>query len=138
MAYAGNMMSQDVYALTIWALLWATIVAPFVFRAVLERYGKTHLEPLTEEEENALEHDVASQKVLEGMTDMFATKNRRAQNAGRTLSGASIASRTLSGQSMPGFTEGSRVRSKATQTGDGEEVTDAAPDEKPSEGSEHM
>lgn len=138
MAYAGNMMSQDVYALTIWALLWATIVAPFVFRAVLERYGKTHLKPLTEEEENALEHDVASQKVLEGMTDMFATKNRRAQNAGRTLSGASIASRTLSGQSMPGFAEGSRVRSKATQTGDGEEATDAAPDEKASEGSEHM
>merc|ERR1712127_158504 len=38
MAAAGNMIDEDTFSLCIWALLYATIFAPFVFRFVLNRY----------------------------------------------------------------------------------------------------
>jgi len=38
MAAAGNMMDEMTYSVCIWALLYATIFAPFIFRAVLSRY----------------------------------------------------------------------------------------------------
>jgi len=38
MAAASNMMKPAVFSIVIWALLWATIFAPFIFRAVLARY----------------------------------------------------------------------------------------------------
>lgn len=38
MAVASNMMEPECFSIVIWSLLWATIVAPFVFRIVLQRY----------------------------------------------------------------------------------------------------
>jgi Kef-type K+ transport system membrane component KefB len=38
MAAAGNMIGEDAFAITIWALLYATIFAPFVFGKVLQNY----------------------------------------------------------------------------------------------------
>jgi len=38
MAAAGNMMDEMTYSVCIWALLYATVFAPFIFRAVLKRY----------------------------------------------------------------------------------------------------
>merc|ERR1719281_1542918 len=35
---SAMLMSKEVYAITIWALLCATVVAPFAFRGVLKRY----------------------------------------------------------------------------------------------------
>jgi len=40
MAAASNMMEPAVFSIVIWALLWATVFAPFIFRAVLSRYIK--------------------------------------------------------------------------------------------------
>merc|ERR1719323_934616 len=53
-AFSSNMMTPDVYSLTIWALLWATIVAPLMFRFVLARYAKFHVTPPTPEEQEQL------------------------------------------------------------------------------------
>jgi Kef-type K+ transport system membrane component KefB len=39
-AMSAMLMSKEVYAITIWALLCATVVAPFAFRGVLQRYTK--------------------------------------------------------------------------------------------------
>ena len=38
MAAAAGMLTQDMFSVVIWALLWATIFAPFVFRYVLNKY----------------------------------------------------------------------------------------------------
>merc|ERR1719221_655386 len=38
MGAAGNMISKKTFSILIWALLWATILAPFIFRYVLARY----------------------------------------------------------------------------------------------------
>ncbi|CAE7662101.1 nhaS3 [Symbiodinium sp. CCMP2592] len=38
MAAAANMLDKDMFSIVIWALLWATIFAPFIFRYVLNRY----------------------------------------------------------------------------------------------------
>lgn len=38
MALAGNMLDEESFAIVIWALLYATIFAPFVFRYLLNRY----------------------------------------------------------------------------------------------------
>merc|ERR1719361_167079 len=43
MAVAGALMPQDAFAIVIWSLLWATILAPFFFRFCLNRYVKNHL-----------------------------------------------------------------------------------------------
>merc|ERR1719330_1550123 len=40
MAAAGNMIDEDTFSLCIWALLYATIFAPFIFRYVLNQYIK--------------------------------------------------------------------------------------------------
>ncbi|CAE6967974.1 gerN [Symbiodinium natans] len=40
MAAANNMLDEEMFSIVIWALLWATIFAPFVFRFVLNRYIK--------------------------------------------------------------------------------------------------
>jgi len=42
MAAASNMLDEEMFSIVIWALLWATVVAPFVFRLVLNRYVKRH------------------------------------------------------------------------------------------------
>mmetsp|Transcript_37274 Transcript_37274/g.114880 ORF Transcript_37274/g.114880 Transcript_37274/m.114880 type:complete len:433 (+) Transcript_37274:2-1300(+) len=41
MALAGNMLDEESFSIVIWALLYATIFAPFVFRALLNRYVKS-------------------------------------------------------------------------------------------------
>jgi len=38
MAAAGSMIDEDTFSICIWALLYATIFAPFIFRTVLNRY----------------------------------------------------------------------------------------------------
>lgn len=38
MAAASNMMTEEVFAIVIWSLLWATVVAPFAFRKVLKNF----------------------------------------------------------------------------------------------------
>merc|ERR1711904_681400 len=40
-ALTSLLMSKEVYAITIWSLLCATIIAPFAFRYVLKRYMQT-------------------------------------------------------------------------------------------------
>lgn len=42
MGAAAGMMDQDTFSIVIWALLYATIFAPIVFRKVLDRYVKEH------------------------------------------------------------------------------------------------
>ena len=37
-ALTSLLMSKEIYAITIWSLLCATIVAPFAFRFVLQKY----------------------------------------------------------------------------------------------------
>ncbi|CAK9065741.1 unnamed protein product [Durusdinium trenchii] len=41
MANAANMLDEEMFSIIIWALLWATVVAPLVFRYVLNRYVKS-------------------------------------------------------------------------------------------------
>mmetsp|Transcript_96444 Transcript_96444/g.201488 ORF Transcript_96444/g.201488 Transcript_96444/m.201488 type:complete len:789 (+) Transcript_96444:167-2533(+) len=38
MAAASNMIDEEAFSIAIWALLYATVFAPFIFRAVLNRY----------------------------------------------------------------------------------------------------
>lgn len=38
MAAAGNMLSEEMFSIVIWSLLWATVWAPFIFRYVLNKY----------------------------------------------------------------------------------------------------
>mmetsp|Transcript_40677 Transcript_40677/g.120637 ORF Transcript_40677/g.120637 Transcript_40677/m.120637 type:complete len:565 (-) Transcript_40677:58-1752(-) len=40
MAFSGNMIDEDAFSITIWALLYATVFAPLVFRYVLNKYLK--------------------------------------------------------------------------------------------------
>jgi Kef-type K+ transport system membrane component KefB len=40
MAFAGEMIDSDMFSIVIWALLYATIFAPFIFRTVLNQYVK--------------------------------------------------------------------------------------------------
>merc|ERR1712118_103042 len=40
-AISSMLMTQEVYAITIWALLCATVIAPFVFRFALGRCTRT-------------------------------------------------------------------------------------------------
>jgi len=42
MAAAGDMIDSDTFSIVIWALLYATIFAPFTFRKVLDRYVAKH------------------------------------------------------------------------------------------------
>jgi len=42
MAAAANMLDEEMFAICIWALLYATIFAPFVFRVLLRRYVAAH------------------------------------------------------------------------------------------------
>merc|ERR1719422_997621 len=48
MAAAGNMMDSQTFSIVIWALLYATIFAPFIFRKVLEKYVKDHCQDAVE------------------------------------------------------------------------------------------
>jgi len=41
MAAAGNMIDSKTFSICIWALLYATILAPFIFRVVLNKYIKS-------------------------------------------------------------------------------------------------
>jgi len=38
MALSGNMLDEESFSIVIWALLYATVFAPFVFRALLNKY----------------------------------------------------------------------------------------------------
>jgi len=40
MAFASGLMSKRMFAVVIWALLWATLLAPFMFKFTLNRYVK--------------------------------------------------------------------------------------------------
>eukprot|EP00405_Crypthecodinium_cohnii_P021930 CAMPEP_0206470196 /NCGR_PEP_ID=MMETSP0324_2-20121206/30775_1 /ASSEMBLY_ACC=CAM_ASM_000836 /TAXON_ID=2866 /ORGANISM="Crypthecodinium cohnii, Strain Seligo" /LENGTH=643 /DNA_ID=CAMNT_0053944187 /DNA_START=104 /DNA_END=2036 /DNA_ORIENTATION=- len=51
MAAASNMMEPFVFSIVIWALLWATVFAPFIFRAVLARYIRKKASELGADEE---------------------------------------------------------------------------------------
>merc|ERR1719401_313965 len=67
MAAASNMMTKDVFAIVIWALLWATVFAPFLFRFFLtrfveakrkemrEKHGEDYHDPDEEEDEHDAE-----------------------------------------------------------------------------------
>merc|ERR1740121_2042417 len=48
MAAAGNMMDDATFSIVIWALLYATIFAPFIFRKVLARYVQTYFADIAE------------------------------------------------------------------------------------------
>lgn len=80
-AFSSNMMTPDVYSLTIWALLWATIVAPLMFRFVLARYAKFHVTPPTPEEQEQLEQDPAYLKVSEGLSELYAVRKSSKDSA---------------------------------------------------------
>merc|ERR1719410_486269 len=53
MAAAGNMMDDKTFSIVIWALLYATIFAPFIFRKVLDKYCQDAVERKTSEEMEA-------------------------------------------------------------------------------------
>merc|ERR1712127_955587 len=42
MAAAGSMIDEATFSIVIWALLYATVFAPFIFRKVLDRYVQTY------------------------------------------------------------------------------------------------
>merc|ERR1712137_484712 len=45
-ARSKDIMNEEVFAIVIWALLWATILAPFAFRKVLNMYAAENPETL--------------------------------------------------------------------------------------------
>eukprot|EP00446_Apocalathium_sp_SHHI-4_P027518 CAMPEP_0177238016 /NCGR_PEP_ID=MMETSP0367-20130122/46305_1 /TAXON_ID=447022 ORGANISM="Scrippsiella hangoei-like, Strain SHHI-4" /NCGR_SAMPLE_ID=MMETSP0367 /ASSEMBLY_ACC=CAM_ASM_000362 /LENGTH=84 /DNA_ID=CAMNT_0018689049 /DNA_START=1 /DNA_END=255 /DNA_ORIENTATION=+ len=51
MAVSADMMDKDTFSIVIWALLYATVFAPFIFRKVLARYVAKNFK--TEEAEYA-------------------------------------------------------------------------------------
>jgi hypothetical protein len=44
MAFASGLMSERMFAIVIWSLLWATLTAPFMFKLTLTRYVKKQWE----------------------------------------------------------------------------------------------
>merc|ERR1719493_265761 len=48
MAAAASMMDSDTFSIVIWALLYATIFAPFIFRKVLDKYVKEYCQEAVE------------------------------------------------------------------------------------------
>eukprot|EP00930_Biecheleria_cincta_P047093 TRINITY_DN3257_c0_g1_i5.p1 TRINITY_DN3257_c0_g1~~TRINITY_DN3257_c0_g1_i5.p1 ORF type:complete len:646 (-),score=126.50 TRINITY_DN3257_c0_g1_i5:265-2202(-) len=69
MAAAGNMLNQEMFSIVIWALLYATIFAPFIFRYVLNRYiaaeglqGQPDEHEHDPDEPAHLEHDTHSRE----------------------------------------------------------------------------
>lgn len=58
MAAAANMMDSDTFSLVIWALLYATVFAPFIFRKVLDKYVAENPTVLM-----AVEHKVSEDKL---------------------------------------------------------------------------
>merc|ERR1712048_547765 len=40
MALSTMLMSEEVFSICIWSLLWATLIAPLVFKKVLDMYTK--------------------------------------------------------------------------------------------------
>jgi Kef-type K+ transport system membrane component KefB len=50
MAFAGDMINEETFSIVIWALLYATILAPAVFRTLLNRYiASRELDPTSPE-----------------------------------------------------------------------------------------
>merc|ERR1712087_779872 len=59
MAAAGNMIDAKTFSICIWALLYATILAPFVFRFVLTRYIKSEGIKVEDQPAHIEEEDIA-------------------------------------------------------------------------------
>lgn len=55
MAAAGNMMDTATFSIVIWALLYATIFAPFIFRKVLDRYVAQYCQDAVEKKLSEIE-----------------------------------------------------------------------------------
>merc|ERR1719414_1097385 len=67
MAAAANMIDKGTFSIVIWALLYATIFAPFIFRKVLEAYVKENCQDAVEkkisEEELAKEQGLSIDEI---------------------------------------------------------------------------
>lgn len=46
------MLTEDAFAVVIWSLLWSTVLAPFCFRIVLNRYVAANMAKEATEKEN--------------------------------------------------------------------------------------
>uniref|UniRef100_A0A6U6SXQ2 Cation/H+ exchanger transmembrane domain-containing protein n=1 Tax=Zooxanthella nutricula TaxID=1333877 RepID=A0A6U6SXQ2_9DINO len=57
MAAAAGMIDADTFSIVIWALLYATIFAPFIFRKVLQRYVRNHVDLASDKVEAQPEKD---------------------------------------------------------------------------------
>lgn len=64
MAAAGNMIDEKTFSICIWALLYATILAPFIFRCTLMRYI----------EREGIQVDPSQKVVDEDYDDVFVSK----------------------------------------------------------------
>jgi len=66
MAFAAEMMDEATFSIVIWALLYATIFAPFVFRTMLNRYiTSTQMDPTSPEKGS--DEDLRDAHVVGGM-----------------------------------------------------------------------
>jgi len=57
MAAAGNMMDSGTFSVVIWALLYATIFAPFIFRKVLYKYVDEYCQDVVKQASQKAEQD---------------------------------------------------------------------------------
>jgi len=57
MGKAGGMIDDELFAILIWALLWATIFAPLIFRLVLTRYIAEHNIVVNKTKSKGHDHD---------------------------------------------------------------------------------
>jgi len=89
-AKAVNMIPDDLFAILIWSLLYATIFAPLIFRKVLARYMLKQEGAKAEDTESG---SVAKAGVLKGrmtisghLPDLEEEENKAAENVARELS----------------------------------------------------
>mmetsp|Transcript_61185 Transcript_61185/g.189526 ORF Transcript_61185/g.189526 Transcript_61185/m.189526 type:complete len:652 (-) Transcript_61185:137-2092(-) len=73
MALSGNMLDEESFSIVIWALLYATVFAPFVFRLLLNRYIKETGMETTSGDADALK-DEAHTDEAHGHTQAKAAK----------------------------------------------------------------
>jgi hypothetical protein len=78
MGLAGGMLDKELFSIVIWALLWATVCAPFFFGSVLHRFVRDNAADLDHNAGNdSAAHDQEQGVQLDIVnTDMFPASSR--------------------------------------------------------------
>jgi len=95
MALSGGLLDSDTFSIVIWALLWATIFAPFAFKCLLNRYVRKHnviANDHRHHDRGSAEHDGAKEDSLDALkSQLEAACDRLAKLEGtkpETVAGA--------------------------------------------------